>query len=88
MLTFEEKLKLKVRSGFDSAITHKSEIVKRREMESGIKKFDGSKGAVKKMPKVKFSKLPVSVVRDVFVSENKSKPVFRDPRFASNQEFN
>jgi hypothetical protein len=63
-MTFEERLKLKQRSGFDQ-IRSKEDVLARREQADKLKGKERtvSAAAHKKMPKERFSKLPVSILR-------------------------
>lgn len=77
--TFEERLKLKERSGFD-AIKSKEEVLLRKEQAGKLLATRKGGKAAKKMPKEKYSKLPVSVLRPLNLDGSKAG-VRRDPRF-------
>ena len=84
-MTFEERMALKQRSGFDHIKT-KEDVLMRREQADKLK----SKAVTaytaanrKKMPKTRYSKLPVSIIRPLNLEsmETKQAPKTRDPRF-------
>ena len=76
-LSFEERLKMKSRSGFDLKVSHKNEITQRFELKRNLESVGK---ASKKHPKQKYSKMPVSVVRPLGGTDQRG-PSFRDPRF-------
>ena len=76
-LSFEERLKIKSRSGFDLKVSHKNEIMERHQLKRNLESVGK---ASKKHPKQKYSKMPVSVVRPVGGPDSNG-PTFRDPRF-------
>jgi hypothetical protein len=61
-LTFEERLRLKYRSGFDNISGNKDEVLSRKE--KAWKQLANKQNlAGKKGPKERYSKLPVSILR-------------------------
>ena len=84
-LTFEERLRNKSRSGFDTIKNNKEEVLLRKEQADKLKnKKDGIKYG-KKMPKQRYSKLPVSIIRPLNLESNTKSSTSgrRDPRFDS-----
>ena len=73
--SFEELLFEKSRQGFDHG--HKSDILQRKEQKNETLKNQSMKMS-KKMPKVRYSKLPVSIFKD---RNDSQKIKTRDPRF-------
>ena len=76
MASFEERIKLKQRRGFDHQVSFKSEILARKATKENydkekLKKKNETynKGQLKKMPKERFSKLPVSVIRPLNLNQ-------------------
>lgn len=61
-MTFEERLKLKQRSGFDN-IKSKEEVLIRKEQAQKLLNNKDKPKMGKKMPKERYSKLPVSILR-------------------------
>lgn len=79
-LSFAERLKLKTNSGFDSGVREKITELKERKNDLVKQKSDYKLGP--KMPKQKFSKLPVSVIKHIKGQTSETKRVVgRDPRF-------
>jgi hypothetical protein len=80
-LTFEERLKLKQRSGFDN-IKSKEEVMLRKEQAHKLLTNRDKPKMSKKMPKERYSKLPVSVLRPLNLEKTPNAGgVRRDPRF-------
>ncbi len=79
-LTFEERLAQKKKSGFDT-IKSKEDVMIRREAADKLKNKPKKHKNTKKMPKEKYSKLPVSVLRPLNLQSDKPAQVRRDPRF-------
>ena len=61
-MTFEERLKQKQRSGFDN-IKSKEEVLIRKEQAQKLLNNKDKPKMGKKMPKERYSKLPVSILR-------------------------
>jgi hypothetical protein len=61
-LAFAERIKLKQNSGYDSKI--KSQIYERREKAQVVERHEGIKVG-KRMPKQKYSKLPVGIIKRI-----------------------
>ena len=80
-MTFEERLKLKQRSGFDDKVKFKEEILQRKEQAEKLKNKPKDQKMKKKMPKERYSKLPVSILRPLNLNDNQPKALRRDPRF-------
>lgn len=90
-MSFEERMRLKQRSGYDHEVTKKSEILKRKEdrqkftnkihKERADRLSSTGKKHSKGAPPQRFSKLPVSIVRPVLFDVQKKKPEGNDPRF-------
>ena len=79
-MTFEERMRLKQRSGFDN-IKSKEEVLLRKEQAQKLAAKPAAKN--KKMPKERYSKLPVSTIRNLNLESlggNKAAAT-RDPRF-------
>ena len=79
-MTFEERLKMKQRSGFDT-IKNKEDVLVRKEAAEKLKNKQGGQKLGKKMPKERYSKLPVSILRPLNLQSDKPSQVRRDPRF-------
>ena len=80
-LTFEERIAQKKKSGYDT-IKSREDVLIRREAADKLKnKPKQHKKNTKKMPKERYSKLPVSLLRPLNLQSDKPAQVRRDPRF-------
>ncbi|CDW79299.1 rrna processing protein [Stylonychia lemnae] len=77
-MTFEERLKLKQRSAFD-VIKNKEQVLERKE-KAEKQKLNAQKVG-KKMPRERYSKLQVSILRPINIINDQPKLHTRDPRF-------
>ena len=79
-MTFEERMRLKQRSGFDK-INTKEDVLLRKEQAQKLAAKPATKN--KKMPKERYSKLPVSTIRSLNLESlgGKQTHATRDPRF-------
>ncbi len=77
-LSFAERIRLKSNSGFDSNVKQRIPELREKAVE-----ISQSYKASKNMPKQKFSKIPVGVVKHIKgQSDNTTKKIIvRDPRF-------
>ena len=79
-LTFEERIAQKKKSGYDT-IKSKEDVLVRKEAAEKLKNKPKQHKNTKKMPKERYSKLPVSVLRPLNLQSDKPAQVRRDPRF-------
>ena len=77
-LPFAERIKLKSNSGFDSHVKDRLQELREKAVEKQEKQpFKVGKN----MPKLHYSKIPVSVIKHIKGRDAPKKLVVRDPRF-------